>query len=127
MQSPDALVRAEPSELAATILLLGWVFPQRPPADGVGLQVVLGDLLAGMGIVRGATPKQRFDEVWQQDFTWAYEPLVEDALHLQSRSLCLCTADGDSAASLRRVSVLVFLLRRGRQAVQSGDVLSWVR
>lgn len=121
LQSPDAFVQATLPELAEAVLFLGWVHPQRPLDSSVGLLIVLGDALEMLGVIRETNPKKRFDLVYQNDFTWAYEPLIEGALHLQSRTACLLQVGSDTT-KIHRLGVTCWLLRRGRHAIQTGDM-----
>jgi hypothetical protein len=120
LKSPDAWVRATPAELAEVVLLLGWTHPQRPLDQPASLLLVLGEALAVLGITQESSQKKRFDLVYQNDFSWAYEPLIEGALHLQTRMLCLVHV-GTDVQKLHRLTVGCWLLRRGRHAIQSGD------
>ena len=67
-----------------------------------------------------ASPVKRFRLVFESDFGWAYEPLVEGALHLQSRAVCVVHV-GTDVQKLHRLPVGCWLLRRGRHAIPSGD------
>lgn len=120
LQSPDALVQATLPELAEVVLFLGWIHPQRPLDSAVSLQTMLGEALDMLGVIRETNPKKRFDLVYQNDFSWAYEPLIEGALHLQSRAACLLDVSGE-VMKIHRLGVGCWLLRRGRHAIQSGD------
>ena len=120
LASPDAFVQATVPELAELVLLLGWMHPQRPLDSPVELLGVLGEALQLLGAIREPNPKKRFDLVYQNDFTWAYEPLIDGALHLQSRAACLLHV-GEDVTKIHRLSVGCWLLRRGRHAIQSGD------
>ncbi|MCB9626811.1 MAG: hypothetical protein H6725_05530 [Sandaracinaceae bacterium] len=120
LKSSDALVQATLPELAEVVLFLGWVRPQRPLDTSVSLLDVLGDALEALGVIRETNPKKRFDLIYNNDFTWAYEPVIEGALHLQSRSACLLSV-GTDVMKIHRLGVTCWLLRRGRHAIQSGD------
>ena len=120
LKSPDALVQASLPELAEVVLHLGWIQPKRPLDDAIGLLVVLGDALEMFGIIREPDPRKRFDLVFHSDFSWAYEPLIEGALHLQARTLCLVHV-GEDVQKIHRLNVGCRLLRRGRHAIQTAD------
>ena len=120
LQSPDALVQATLPELAELVLFLGWTHPQRPLDSPVALLEVLGEALQMLGTIREPNPKKQFDLVYQNDFSWAYEPLIEGALHLQSRTACLLHVEA-GVTKIHRLNVGCWLLRRGRHAIQAGD------
>lgn len=120
LQSPDAFVRASLPEVAEAVLFLGWARPQRPLEEPVDLLGVLGDVLQLFGTIREPDATKRFHLVFENDFGWAYEPLVEGALHLQSCAVCLLHVGAD-VQKLHRLPVGCWLLRRGRHAIQSGD------
>lgn len=120
LESPNAFVQATLPDLAEAVLFLGWVRPQRPLELPIDLQGVLGDVLEMFGAIREPDAKKRFDLIFQNDSSWAYEPLIEGALHLQSRAVCLLQV-GSDVQKLHRLNVGCWLLRRGRHAIQSGD------
>jgi hypothetical protein len=127
LKAPEAFVKAEPAELAASILMLKWGGPGAAFDEFASVSTLCTDLLLRWGIL-GGPESARFDVFFNNapKFGWLYEPLVEGALHLQSRLMCLVVSHGN-ATHLAKTTSLIYLLRRGREALQSGDVMRCLR